>query len=124
MSWWKEEGPAFLALEPPAGGRERSSGDAGAGGRQDPETGRETAIDAAGAAALMPRGYMIYPSLPEHVTTRQVWRFAVFGARGDIARLLVGAAAATLAALPDPGRHRRPCWASPSPTGGPHCWPT
>ena len=47
----------------------------------------------------MPRGYMIYPSLPEHVTTGQVWRFAVFGARGDVARLLVAAAAATLAAL-------------------------
>src|SRR5260370_40431909 len=42
---------------------------------------------------------MIYPSLPEHVTRRQIWRFAIFGARGDIARLLVAAAAATLAAL-------------------------
>ena len=47
----------------------------------------------------MPRSYMIYPSLPEHVTTRQIWRFAIFGARGDIARLLIAAAAATLAAL-------------------------
>src|SRR6185436_1482531 len=44
-------------------------------------------------------GYMIYPSLPERVTTRQIWRFAVFGARGDVARLLAAAAAATLAAL-------------------------
>src|SRR5260370_25490283 len=46
---------------------------------------------------------MISPALREHVTTRQIWRFAIFGARGDIARLLVAAAAATLAALLIPG---------------------
>jgi NHLM bacteriocin system ABC transporter ATP-binding protein len=97
--WWKEEGPPFLAIEA-ASGRPRA-----VVWRQrrwrivDPETRAETVIGAAVAAALMPRSYMIYPSLPEHVTTRQIWRFAIFGARGDIARLLVAAAAATLAAL-------------------------
>ena len=95
--WWKEEGPAFLALE--AAGewprallwrrrRWRSV---------DPQTRRETVIDAANAARLLARGYMIYPSLPERVTTAQVWHFAIFGVRGDVARLLGAAAAATLA---------------------------
>ena len=83
----------------PAGGLGRSSGGNGAGGSWILRRGAETVIDAAVAAALMPRSYMIYPSLPEHVTTRQIWRFAIFGARGDIARLLIAAAAATLAAL-------------------------
>lgn len=97
--WWKKEGPAVLAIET-AGGRPRAVVWRRWRWRTtDPETGAETVIDAAAAAALMPRGYMIYPSLPEHVTTGQIWRFALFGARGDVSRLLLAAAAATLAAL-------------------------
>ena len=53
----------------------------------------------ASAAALLPRGYMVYPVLPEHITMREIWRFTAFGARGDIARLMVGAAAAVLSSL-------------------------
>ncbi|MDP1840153.1 MAG: NHLP bacteriocin export ABC transporter permease/ATPase subunit [Reyranella sp.] len=97
--WWKREGPAVLAIES-AGGRPRAVVWRRRRWRvTDPETGVETVIDAAAAAALMPRGYMIYASLPEHVSTGRIWRFALFGARGDIARLLLAAAAATLAAL-------------------------
>ncbi len=97
--WWKKEGPGILAIEM-TGGQPRAVVWRGRRWRAiDPETRAETPIDAAAAAALMPRAYMIYPSLPEHVTTGQIWRFAVFGARGDVARLLVAAAAATLAAL-------------------------
>lgn len=97
--WWKKEGPAILAIGMP-GDRPRAVVWRRRRWRAiDPETRAETPIDAAAAATLMPRGYMIYPSLPEHVTTGQIWRFAVFGVRGDVARLLVAAAAATLAAL-------------------------
>jgi NHLM bacteriocin system ABC transporter ATP-binding protein len=94
--WWKQEGPPILAVEAGSGlpraliWRRRSWQ------AVNPETRAEMGIDAAG---LMPRGYMIYASLPEHVTTSQIWRFAVFGSRGDIIRLLVAVAAATLAAL-------------------------
>jgi NHLM bacteriocin system ABC transporter ATP-binding protein len=97
--WWKREGPAVLAIEK-TGGRPRAIVWRRSRWRTiDPETGTETALDAAAAATLMPRGYMIYASLPERVTTGQIWRFALFGARGDVARLLLAAAAATLAAL-------------------------
>ena len=97
--WWKKEGPAVLAIES-TGGRPRAVVWRRRRWRAiDPETGVETVIDAAAAAALMPRAYMIYASLPEHVTTGQIWRFALFGARGDVVRLLLAAAAATLAGL-------------------------
>ena len=44
-------------------------------------------------------GYMIYPSLPERLGMREILQFAMFGVRGDIARLLAAPAAATLAGL-------------------------
>jgi len=97
--WWKEEGPPFLAIEVASGQPQAVVWRRRRWRIVDPETQGETAINAATAAALMPRGYMIYPSLPERVTTRHIWRFAISGARGDIGRLLVAAAAATLAAL-------------------------
>ena len=84
----------------------------------DPQTQAETAIDQASAAALLPRGYMVYPVLPEHVTMREIWRFTAFGARGDIARLMVGAAAAVLSSLlvPVTSSSRRPsCGTIPAP---------
>jgi NHLM bacteriocin system ABC transporter ATP-binding protein len=97
--WWNKEGPAFLAVM-------QSSGDPRAvvwcrGGWRviDPGTRAETLVDAVAAPTFLPRAYMIYPSLPAQLTTRQIWRFAVFGVRGDVARLLIAAAAATLAAL-------------------------
>jgi NHLM bacteriocin system ABC transporter ATP-binding protein len=97
--WWKEEGPPILAIER-ASGRPRAVVWRRRRWRSvDPVAGAEAPINAAAAASLMPRGYMVYPSLPEKVTTGQIWRFAIFGARGDIARLLVAAAAATLASL-------------------------
>ncbi len=97
--WWKQEGPPILAIET-AGGQPRAIlWRRGHWRAVDPETRADTSIDAAAAAALMPRAYTLYPSLPEHVTTGQVWRFAIFGARADIVRLGVAAAATTLAAL-------------------------
>ena len=98
-SWWKQEGPPILAIEAASGRPGPIVWRRRRWRAVDPETRAETPIDAAAAAALMPRGYMIYPSLPERVTTGQIWRFAIFGARGDVARLLVAAAAATLAGL-------------------------
>ncbi len=94
--WWKQEGPPILAVETATGmprtviwrrGRWRVAATQG------------RAEVAADATALMTRGYMIYPSLPDRATPRQIWQFAVFGARGDVVRLLLAAAAATLAAL-------------------------
>ncbi|WP_428678141.1 NHLP bacteriocin export ABC transporter permease/ATPase subunit [Reyranella sp.] len=97
--WWKREGPAVLAIES-TGGRPRAVVWRRRRWRAiDPETGVETIIDATSAAALMPRAYMFYASLPEQITTGQIWRFALFGARGDVVRLLLAAAAATLAGL-------------------------
>jgi NHLM bacteriocin system ABC transporter ATP-binding protein len=98
-NWWKQEGPPILAIET-AGGRPLAIlWRRGRWRAVDPETRADARIDAVAATALMPRAYMLYPSLPELVTTGQIWRFAIFGARGDIARLGVAAAAATLAAL-------------------------
>ncbi|MFO1160472.1 MAG: NHLP bacteriocin export ABC transporter permease/ATPase subunit [Reyranellaceae bacterium] len=97
--WWKKEGPAILAVAPSDGRPRVIVWRRGRWRAIDPETRAETPIDAVTATALMPRAYMIYPSLPERVTTGQIWRFAIFGARGDVVRLLVAAAAATLAAL-------------------------
>jgi len=94
--WWKQEGPPILAVDAASGLPRALVWRRRHWRAVDPETRAETAVD---AAALMPRGYMIYPSLPERVTTGQIWRFAAVGARGDIVRLLVAAAAATLAAL-------------------------
>ena len=97
--WWKEEGPPILAIETVGGQPRAIIWRRGRWRAVDAETLAETPIDAAAVAALMPRAYMIYPSLPEHVTTGQIWRFAIFGARGDLMRLGIAAAAATLAAL-------------------------
>ncbi len=97
--WWKQEGPPILAIEA-AGAQPRAIlWRRGRWRAVDPETRADTPIGAAAVAALLPRAYMIYPSLPQRVTTGQIWRFAIFGARGDIVRLGVAAAAATLAAL-------------------------
>lgn len=97
--WWKKEGPAFLAVALSDGRPQAVVWRRRRWRAIDPETHVETVIDKAAAAAFVPRAYMIYPSLPDRVTTGQIWRFAVFGARREVARLLVAAAAATLAAL-------------------------
>ncbi|MCA0303895.1 MAG: NHLP bacteriocin export ABC transporter permease/ATPase subunit [Proteobacteria bacterium] len=97
--WWQEEGPSFLALDA-AGGQPRAVVWRRRRWRLvDPESRAETAVDATVAASLQPRGYMLYPVLPERVSMRDVWRFTVFGAHGDIARLVVGAGAAVLSSL-------------------------
>lgn len=99
--WWTEEGPAFIAVEAttsrPLGlvwrrGRWRAL-DSSKG------TENETTIDGTAAAALSGRGYMLYPALPEQVTTRELLRFAAFGVHGDIAWLLAASLAAMLAGL-------------------------
>ena len=97
--WWKEEGPSFLAIEAASELPRAVVWRRRRWRIVDPRTKAETAIDQASAAALLPRGYMIYPALPERVTPRQIWQFTAFGARGDIARLMVGAAAAVLSSL-------------------------
>ncbi len=102
--WWEKEGPAILAIGTeegalPAGRPRAIVWRRGRWRAIDPVTRAETPIDAVAATAFMPRAYMIYPSLPERVTTSQIWRFAVFGVRGEVARLLIAAAAATVAAL-------------------------
>ena len=97
--WWEEEGPSFLAIEAASELPRAVVWRRRRWRIVDPQTQAETAIDQASAAALLPRGYMLYPVLPEHVTMREIWRFTAFGARGDIARLMVGAAAAVLSSL-------------------------
>jgi NHLM bacteriocin system ABC transporter ATP-binding protein len=97
--WWEEEGPSFLAIEAASELPRAVVWRRRRWRIVDPQTQAETAIDQASAAALLPRGYMVYPVLPEHVTMREIWRFTAFGARGDIARLMVGAAAAVLSSL-------------------------
>lgn len=97
--WWKTEGPGMLAVTA-AGGEPRAVvWRRGRWRTVDPATQVEATIDATTASLYLPRAYMIYPGLPEQVTTRQIWRFAVFGVRGEVARLLVAAACATVAAL-------------------------
>jgi len=97
--WWTTGGPPILAVEA-AGGQPRAIVWRARRWRAiDPGSGAETTIDAAAAAALMPRAWMIYAPLAEHVTIAGIWRFALFGAGGDVGRLLLAAAAATLAAL-------------------------
>jgi NHLM bacteriocin system ABC transporter ATP-binding protein len=98
-TWWKEEGPPFMAVDAatdrpvavlPRFRRWRTI---------DPETLAERPVDAAVAAALKPTGYMLYPSLPDRLTGRDIWRFATFGVGGDIRRLVVTSAAASVAGL-------------------------
>ncbi len=97
--WWKEEGPSFLALLA-AGGQPRAVIWRHRRWRiVDPETHRETLVDATTAATLAPEGFMIYPLLPERVTMADVGRFSFFSARGDVRDMLVGGLAATLSAL-------------------------
>jgi NHLM bacteriocin system ABC transporter ATP-binding protein len=67
--------------------------------RLDPATFAERALDAAAFEGLRPTGYMLYPSLPDEVGDGDVWRFATFGVAGDIRRLFVASAAASLASL-------------------------
>ena len=98
-SWWQEEGPSFLGIEADSGLPRAVIWRRRRWRIVDPKTHAETAVDATAAAQLRPRGYMIYPLLPEQVSMRQVFQFTAFGARGDISRLMVGAAAATFAAL-------------------------
>jgi NHLM bacteriocin system ABC transporter ATP-binding protein len=97
--WWKEEGPSFLALEAESGLPRAVVWSRRRWRIVDGRTKAVTAVDGASAATLLPRGYMIYPALPERVTPRQIWQFTAFGARGDIARMMVGAAAAVLSSL-------------------------
>ena len=65
----------------------------------DPRTEGEKAVDQAVAARLGPRGYMLYPSLPDKPTGRDIWRFSTFGVGRDIGRVIVTSAAASLAGL-------------------------
>jgi NHLM bacteriocin system ABC transporter ATP-binding protein len=97
--WWEEEGPSFLAIEAASELPRAVVWRRRRWRIVDPQTQAETAVDQASAAALLPRGYMVYPVLPEHVTMREIWRFTAFGARGDIARLMVGAGAAVISSL-------------------------
>lgn len=100
--WWREEGPAFLAVDA-ASARPLAVVWRRRGWRAiDPASGAVIAIDAHTAAHLLPRGYTIYAALPERVTVDALRRFAMLGAEGDLARLLVAAAAATLAGLLTP----------------------
>ena len=100
--WWREEGPAFLAVGA-ATARPLGVVWRGRGWRAvDPTSRAETPIDARGAAALLPRGYMIYGALPERVTMSALRRFAMVGAGRDLARLLIAGALATLAGLLTP----------------------
>jgi hypothetical protein len=113
--WWKEEGPAFLALEA-AGERPRALLWRRRRWRSvDPQTRRETLIDAANAARLLARGYMIYPSLPGAPPPRRS------GASRDLrcARRARERAAAATAEAFDPGRHQLVLAASPFPRAGP-----
>lgn len=97
--WWTEEGPSFLAIEVASGLVRAVVWRRRRWRAVDPQTRAETAVDQAAAAALLPHGYMIYPVLPEPATLRRIWQFTAFGARGDIARLMVGAGAAILSSL-------------------------
>ena len=100
--WWREEGPAFLAVEA-ATARPLAIVWRGRGWRTiDPASRSETRIDARAATTLLPRGYMIYAALPERVTMDALLRFALVGARRDLARLLIAGAAATVAGLLTP----------------------
>jgi NHLM bacteriocin system ABC transporter ATP-binding protein len=100
--WWRRQGLPFIAVE-------------GETGRPlavlfrrrrwrivDPETFVETAVDEAVAAKMRPAGYMLYAPLPDNPSSRDVWRFSTYGVRADIRRLLLAAAAASLAALLTP----------------------
>ena len=97
--WWREEGPAFLAID---AARSRPIAMVWRRGRWravDPDKAGDTVVDKAMAASLSERGYMFYASLPERLGMREILSFAAFGVRGDIARLLAASAAATLAGL-------------------------
>jgi NHLM bacteriocin system ABC transporter ATP-binding protein len=97
--WWTEEGPSFVAVEAASGLARAVVWKRRRWRLVDPRNHSETAVDRATAASLLPRGYMIYPVLPEPATPRKIWQFTAFGAKGDIARLMVGAGAAVLSSL-------------------------
>ncbi len=97
--WWQEEGPSFLAIDAATSRPIAVVWRRGRWRAIDPDKMGETAIDKAAAASLSAHGYMIYPSLPERLGMREILQFAMFGVRGDIARLLAASAAATLASL-------------------------
>src|SRR5262249_62403738 len=67
-----------------------------------PATLAESVIDAAAAAKLKPAGYMLYPALPDSPQDRDVLRFSAYGVGGDIRRLIIASAAASLAGLLTP----------------------
>ncbi|MCF8532022.1 MAG: NHLP bacteriocin export ABC transporter permease/ATPase subunit [Reyranella sp.] len=97
-TWWTEEGPPFLALVAADGHPRAVIWKRRHWRIIDPETSRETLVDAATAATLMLLGFMFYPLLPERISMRDVARFSFFGARGDVRHLFIGAAAAALSA--------------------------
>src|SRR6185436_3677031 len=74
-SWWQEEGPSFVGIEAASGLPRAVIWRRRRWRIVDPETRVETAVDATAAARLRPRGYMIYPLLPEQVSIRQVFQF-------------------------------------------------
>jgi NHLM bacteriocin system ABC transporter ATP-binding protein len=98
-TWWREEGPPFIAIDAETGRPSVLMARFRRWRIIDPETLAERLVDAAAAARLQPHGYMLYPSLPETLKGRDVWQFATFGVGGDIRRLLVTSAAASLAGL-------------------------
>ena len=97
--WWKQEGPPFIAIDAGTGRPIVMLSRFRRWRTIDPETLAERPVDAAVAATLRPTGYMLYPSLPDAPSGRDIWRFAIFGVGGDIRRLLVTSAAASLAGL-------------------------
>jgi NHLM bacteriocin system ABC transporter ATP-binding protein len=98
-TWWKEEGPPFIAVDRESGRPLAVLPHFRRWRTVDPETLAETPVDAAAAARMQPSGYMLYPSLSDAPTGRDIWQFATFGVGGDIRRLLVTSAAASFAGL-------------------------
>jgi NHLM bacteriocin system ABC transporter ATP-binding protein len=100
--WWRTDGPPIIAFDAETGSplalafrrrRWRSI---------DPATLAESVIDAAAAATLKSAAYMLYPALPDSPQDRDVLRFSVYGVGGDVRRLIIASAAASLAGLLTP----------------------
>ncbi len=98
-AWWQEHGPPIL-LQHVDGQQAAVALRQGSQYQlHDPNSGTVTPLDGEVAAQFSDRGYMLYPCLPNKITSKELWSFSLHGVGKDIRTLFIAGALSVLAGL-------------------------